>query len=369
MPKTTTLPVVTNTRNLAVPLANARIVQLLGKDTMSWTNTDAYVTQCREQYRADGLHHISFPYLRELMYKDFQVWSLEIRRRYKEVYRELLVFLMQRIESMDQEALIRVLSRRGLANTVTTLGTRAASTYRPISRARSRDVATPVVIHNILDNEQILKERMTNRQPFWFVDTGYTNFLIKHKTWHRLVQNHVHAHIDPTAAYPADRLRFLPSWPRPWNRQGNRILVVENSDNHYELFGQNLDSWRAGVEQDLKPWCERNPHWRVEYRVKNPDKKTRVPVYQYLSDVPKSWYCVITDCSAAAIEAIWLGVPVITLRRHVSHAVARTSIHDIEDLYRGPIGNWLCALTYNQFTWDEIQDGTAVKLLEKYGHA
>jgi len=364
-----TMPVVVNTRNLATPLANGVIAKILARYPIAWTHTEAYVAQCRQQHRRDRLFHVSFPYLTEMMYKDYHVWQLELRRRYKDTYRELIRFLMQRIESLDQEALIYMMRDQGLPSVMTTLGPRLAPAYRPITREQSRTITTPVVIHNIMDNEHLLKERMANRQPFWFVDSGYTNFLIKHKTWHRLVANHVHARIDPTTAYPADRLHLLPSWPRPWNRQGHRILVVENSDSHYELFGQNLTSWRSGVEQDLRPWCERYPHWRVEYREKVPDKKTRVSVYQYLSEARKSWYCVITDCSAAAIEAIWLGIPVITLRRHVSQAVARTSIQDIEDLYRGPIGNWLCALTYNQFTWDEIQDGTAVKLLEKYGHA
>ena len=243
---------------------------------------------------------------------------------------------------------------------------RLSPAYKPVSRARAHEITGPIVIHNIMDNEHLLKQRMTHRLPFWFVDTGYTNFLIKHKTWHRLVANHVHATVDPATAYPADRLHLLPSWPRPWNRQGNRILVVENSEHHYELFDQSLSAWRQSIEQDLQFYCERNPHWRVEYRSKDPDKKNRVSVYQYLSDAPKSWYCVITDCSAAAIEAIWLGIPVITMKRHISQAVARTSISQIDNLYRGPIGNWLCALTYNQFTMDEIRDGTAAKLVEKY---
>lgn len=361
------LPVVVNTRNLATPLANSQIAKLLRSYPLVWTNTDAYVAQCRAQRRVDGMFHVNFPYLTELMHKDFTIWGLEIRRRYKDTYRELLRFLMARIETLDQDALIHKLSKQGLVNAITTLGDRTASAYKPITRAQSRGITTRVVIHNILDNEAILQERIHDRKPFWFVDTGYTNFLIKHKTWHRLIPDHVHARVDPSIAYPADRLHLLPSWPRPWNRQGNRILVVENSDNHYRLFGNSLESWRATVEQGLRPWCEQHPHYRVEYRAKEPDKKTRVSVYQYLSDAPKSWYCVITDCSAAAVEAIWLGIPVITLRQHVTQAVARTSLEHIGDLYRGPIGNWLCALTYNQFTWDEIRDGTAVKLLEKYG--
>ena len=364
-----TMPVVVNTRNLATPLTNRIIAKILARYPMTWTHTDAYVAQCHDKQRQDQLFHISFPHLTEMMHKDYHVWALELRRRYKDTYRELLRFLMTRIESLDQESLIGLLHNQGLTDVMTTLGSNLAADYKPISRAQSQTITTPVVIHNIMDNEQLLKERMTNQQPFWFVDTGYTNFLIKHKTWHRLVANHVHARVDTAAGYPADRLHLLPSWPRAWNRQGNRILVVENSDNHYQLFGHSLAAWRDGIRDALRPWCDQNPHYRVEYRAKDPDKKNRVSVHQYLSEAPKSWYCVITDCSAAAIEAIWLGIPVITLKQHITQSVARTSIEHIGDLYRGPIGNWLCALTYNQFTMDEIRDGTAVKLLEKYHSA
>jgi hypothetical protein len=88
-------------------------------------------------------------------------------------------------------------------------------------------------------------------------------------------------------------------------------------------------------------------------------------VFEDLRD-DKDVYCVISDSSAAAIEAIWLGIPVITLGRHISSAVARNDLGQINDLYRGSIGDWLCALTYSQFTKKEMYDGTALKIVKEH---
>jgi len=57
---------------------------------------------------------------------------------------------------------------------------------------------------------------------------------------------------------------------------------------------------------------------------------------------------------------------VITLRQHVTTPVARTEIRHIHDLYRGALGNWLCALTYSQFTKRELENGAAWKILRRY---
>jgi len=100
------------------------------------------------------------------------------------------------------------------------------------------------------------------------------------------------------------------------------------------------------------------------FRPKDLDRKTRDNLYEHLQE--SDYYCVITDASASAMEAVWAGIPIITLGRHISTTVARTRLSDINDLYRGPIGNWLCALSYSQFTEKELYNGTALKLIKKY---
>ena len=165
-----------------------------------------------------------------------------------------------------------------------------------------------------------------------------------------------------TRSWPSDRLRTLPVFPRPWHGKGSRILIVENSSSHYRLYGDDIQAWRTRIAHELDQY---DNTMEREWYAKN-NKKERVSVYRYLEQDPKSWYCVITDCSAAAIEAIWLGIPVITLGRHISSAVARRDLSQINDLYRGSMGDWLCALTYSQFTKKEMQNGTAWKIIEKY---
>ena len=60
------------------------------------------------------------------------------------------------------------------------------------------------------------------------------------------------------------------------------------------------------------------------------------------------------------------GVPAITLDKHVSNSVTRNSLDQINDLYYGPLGDWLAWLSYCQFTFDELMNGTALTIIKKY---
>jgi hypothetical protein len=218
----------------------------------------------------------------------------------------------------------------------------------------------PVLIRNIINNESLLIDRRERKLPFWFVDSGYTNFLTGKKTWHRLVVNDLHLVPNPESGFPANRLDLLPCLPRPWRQDGEAILVVENSEYHCRQQGTTLEAWRMNVLQKLKAHTDR----AIVFRPKNLDRKTRDNLYDHLCH--SDYYCVITDASAAAIEAVWAGIPIITLGRHISVPVARTGLHKINSLYRGPIGDWLCALTYSQWTLAEMKSGLAVKMIRRY---
>jgi hypothetical protein len=137
-------------------------------------------------------------------------------------------------------------------------------------------------------------------------------------------------------------------------------LVIENSSKHHELFGTTLEAWRENIIQQLSQHTDRE----IVFRPKQDDRKTRDSLYQHLMDC--NYYCVITDASTSAVEAVWAGIPIITLNRHISTPVACTQLSEINDLYRGSIGNWLCALSYRQFTTKELYNGTALELIEKY---
>ena len=102
---------------------------------------------------------------------------------------------------------------------------------------------------------------------------------------------------------------------------------------------------------------------KILFREKAP-KRERTNLYQELSN--DDYYCVVSINSNAATEAIWQGVPVITLDKHVTNPVSVKNLSDVNNLYRGQLGSWLCMLSYSQFTYEELVDGTAIKILKQY---
>ena len=80
----------------------------------------------------------------------------------------------------------------------------------------------------------------------------------------------------------------------------------------------------------------------------------------------EDYYCVVNINSNAATESIWAGIPVITLDKHITNSVSRSNLSDINNLYRPNLANWLSVLSYSQFTYDELVNGTAGKIVNKY---
>ena len=118
-------------------------------------------------------------------------------------------------------------------------------------------------------------------------------------------------------------------------------------------------SWGKQVADELKKYTDRP----IEFRSKT-NKKTRTSLYQQVLN--GDYYCTISINSNSAVESIWAGVPAITLDKHVSNAVTRNRLDQVNDLYYGPLGDWLAWLSYCQFTYDELMDGTALDIVRQY---
>jgi hypothetical protein len=347
---------------VVIGLAKRILAQHLKKIEPTWENTTAYLEKTNKRMEKSNLIEIDFPMLNGLLQKDVQEYKDVIVVEYKKKYRPLIRWLTENFKTIniDRNYLLNSYLDSGAKNFVKTLGQQI--TDQPVWALPGDPIPDDqtVVLRNIINNEPVIQHRLANRLPFWFVDTGYTNFLTGKKLWHRLVENHVHHSLSKKSYFPADRLHLLPSMPTPWRNNDGAILVVENSEYHYQMFGTTLSAWREQVQIEL----EKHTNRTVAFRPKELNCKTRDSLYDILKN--SDYYCVITDASAAAIEAVWTGTPIITLGHHISTPVARTRISDVNDLYRGPIGNWLCALSYSQFTEKEMYNGTALKLIKKY---
>jgi len=226
------------------------------------------------------------------------------------------------------------------------------------------------LIRNILNNEELLHNKITNNFPLWFVDSGYTNFVrdSESKEWHRLCRNDIHTDL-PKHIFPMDRLLRMVldnrnrldgfRFPRHWRTGGDTILIIPPSEYICAVYGLDQEKWTKQQEKELKKLTDK----KIIVRTKDGTRKTRTSLYNDLLN-DQSVYCVVGYSSNALTEAVWAGVPIITLGKHITNPVSRNSLDKINNLYRDDVSQWLCYLSYSQFTNEELLDGTAKKIME-----
>jgi hypothetical protein len=353
--------VLINQEDLCIPLAKKLIVRRLKKTTIEWTATNQYLDKQLKKFKKTKLLEINFAELNTLITQDIQQYKDQTVRYYKKTLRPLSRWLVENSKLTNlSSTLVAEYVQNPRLDAVKALAPQLTDNPRWIYQTSQVEYHQPLLIRNIINHESVLTRYMDEQQEFWFVDSGYTNFLEKGKKWHRITHNHVHQ--TPTVgAYDASRLKYLPSFPQSWRTGGNKILVICSSDSHYQMFGDTRSAWCSLVGYKLSLLTDK----KIEFREKSPDVKTRKTVYELLSE-SDDYYCVVHDSSAAGIEAIWAGVPIITLGKHITSTVARTQLEDINDLYRGSIGDWLCELTHSQYTFEEICNGQALNMFKKY---
>jgi hypothetical protein len=288
-------------------------------------------------------------------YKNKIVSTIEQRKKfYYEVIRKNLDFF---IKTLGVDEVLEAYKNSKTDNFVKSVGLQLDPAATLIRRNSYSNFQDDCLLRNTTGNEQFLVSKIDNKLPFWFIDSGYTNFLEPNKKWHRLVKNHLHFEKQFNA--PVDRLGMFKSFPQQWRTGGDKILVIEPGEFAASIFHIDITAWKLLIEQELKKYTDK----KIVFREKAPKKK-RSPLYKHLLD--EDYYCVVSINSNAATEAIWAGVPAITLDKHITNSVTRSQISDINNLYKGSLAEWLAMLSYSQFTYKELIDGTAASLVKKY---
>jgi len=258
---------------------------------------------------------------------------------------------------LGEDTIFNAYKKHKTQNFIKTVGLQIDKKAKFIRRSKILDYDADCLMRNTVSNEKILINKINNTKPFWFIDSGYTNFLETNKKWHRLVRNHIHClgHFIP----PVDRLGMFKTFPSTWRKTGDIIMVIEPGPFSAGIFGVDVKQWKYNVEQELRQYTDK----KIVFREKAP-KKVRKSLYHELKN--ENYYCVVNINSNAATEAIWNGIPVITLDKHITSPVSRQFLHEINNLYKPNLSLWLCTLSYSQFTYDELMNGTAVKLVNRY---
>lgn len=281
-----------------------------------------------------------------------------LKKERKQIYLKILDNVEYFIKKIGEDKILSAYKKSNTDNFVKSVGISLDSKAQLVRRKNYQPSKEDCVFRNMVGNESMILNKIQQEHPFWFIDSGYTNFLHgKQKIWHRLVRNNVHQ--TNIFEAPVDRLGVFETFPRQWRDGGEKILIIEPGASSAGIYGVDIEQWKDSVIRELREYTDRPIVVREKI-----NKKVRKKLYQELLD--EDYYCVININSAAAIESIWAGVPVITLHDHVSTPVARNKISDINDLYRPNLANWLCMLSYSQFTYEELIDGTAAEIIKKY---
>ena len=293
--------------------------------------------------------------------KDLKAWvdlvNQQISNHKEHFYKNIHQHIDILIDRLGEEQILELYKSHPKQNFIKTVGFQIDPTAEMMRRRHFDSVKEDCLLRNTVGNEQILVDKIDHNLPFWFIDSGYTNFIEPNKKWHRLTRNHLH--FNQSFVAPANRLSNFTSFPQPWRKGGSKILIVEPGEFAAGIFHVEAKSWGQQVAEELKKYTDRP----IEFRSKT-NKKTRTSLYQQLLD--GEYYCTVSINSNSAVESIWAGVPAITLDKHVSNLVTRNRLSDVNDLYYGPLGDWLAWLSYCQFTFDELMDGTALRIVRQY---
>lgn len=150
---------------------------------------------------------------------------------------------------------------------------------------------------------------------------------------------------------------------KPWKKTGDYILIVAPDEFPVRYYTrlQNEFEWAMWCKGELRKYTDRKIFIRHKEKRK---QRIHDPLDLYLKDA----WAVVTHQSLACIESILEGVPVFNLAPSCCNKMALQDLSKIEEpFYPDNRWEWIKSLSYGQFTYEEIYNGTALSILrERY---
>jgi len=195
-------------------------------------------------------------------------------------------------------------------------------------------------------------------REYYYIDNGYFGNHGR-KVYFRIIKNNIHDVRDII-----DRLddRLTPCEVKLKDfTPGRKILLAPPSVKSFTMWDIDQEQWIADTIAEIKKHTDRP----VEVRQKRP-RNDRMAVDTMEEALADDVHCLVTYNSVAACEAVMLGKPAITLGPNAAGVVCSRSLSEIENPYiplHDERNAWLRHLSYSQFTFDEMSNGTAWRIL------
>ena len=221
-----------------------------------------------------------------------------------------------------------------------------------------------------------IKEIMAKGEEWWYVDVGYLTEQIvrypeprivnKNNTYFRIVKGKLHTIRGKVGtgqrlnelAHKGIDIKFK-GW---YTGETKHILLCPSSETvTYHINGITQSDWIEEVTNTLKHFTKR------EIRVRN---KPRPGNQWWETDIKnelKDCHCLITNMSLSAIDAVMNKVPVICHTDNIASPIASHDLKFVEKPLRSgrkTVDEWLKYVAENQFTLEEMANGTAYETLK-----
>lgn len=192
---------------------------------------------------------------------------------------------------------------------------------------------------------KIVPPALRSGRPFWVIDNGYWKPARGTAIgYYRLTYCSMSPVLLPTASDRRTDMRPLKLW-RAGHPMQSVLLGMPGLDFGLAV-GLNVRAWAQDIEQRIRAQTSR----RIVVRMKN----SPTPLERELDGA----WALVTHSSNVAVDAILAGVPVFVAPTNPAAPVGRTDL-EIEWPVKPERYQWLCSLSCQQFTLDEMRSGEA----------
>lgn len=197
-------------------------------------------------------------------------------------------------------------------------------------------------------------------RTFYYIDNAYFGNPGR-KVYFRIIKNHVHEIRD---VIPRDRSRLdlCNVTVKPFT-SGRDIVIAPPSTKSFSLWNIDQQQWIDQTVEEIKKYTDRP----IRIRLKR-TREDRMAYNTMEQELDNNVHCLVTYNSVSAVEAIILGKPAITLGPNAAGVLCSHDLAEIESP-RIPTKDereaWLRHLSYSQFTFTEMSDGTAWQILNE----
>jgi hypothetical protein len=236
------------------------------------------------------------------------------------------------------------------------------------------------VFRGITKRKHILRH-WQEKKDFYYIDTGYFGNFISpgnpggKKLFHRIVKNDVQKHWVEN--WPTDRWQELCKIdPRyQWNgwkvgrHRGNKILIIVPNRKSCIFYGYDTDPYI----NNERPWLTETietikKHTDMEIIVREKGSRSARHHHSIFDALNEGIFATVAFNSIAAIESIAYGVPAFVSVPCAASPLASTDLTKILTPFypdETVVQQHCSSLAYGQFTPEEIENGTAHKILTR----